>query len=337
MTVMWLARVGVGVAAATLCSLGPASAQAPGRTVRIGLLDYGTPNPSADARWNALRAQLRDLGYLEGRNVAFEPRWANGHVERLPGLAAELVEGKKVDVVVTATTEAAVAVKRLNTSVPIVTATGGGDPVARGLVGSLARPGGNVTGVISLNSDLTGKRLELVKEMLPHVTRVGVLRDPDNRASVLSARDAAGAAKSLRIVVHTFDVRRGDVRPGGLDDAFLAMKRAQVEAVVLTVNTPFIADGRRLAELALSHRLPMMAPTREYVEAGALVSYGTDYLDLFRRAAGYVDRILKGARPGDLPIEQPTKFELVINLKTSAALRLVIPSPILARADRLLQ
>ena len=188
--------------------------------------------------------------------MVFEARWGNGQAERLPGLAAELVEGKKVDVVVTATTEAALAVKRLTSSIPIVTATGGGDPVERGLVASLARPGGNVTGVVSLNSDLTGKRLELVKQMLPHTTRVGVLRDPHNHASTLSARDAAGAANSLKIAVHTFDVR-----PGGLADVFLAMKRAHVEAVMLTVNTPFIADRRRLADLALSPRLPMMAPS----------------------------------------------------------------------------
>lgn len=324
----WLARI--GILAVTLLSAAPGEAQVPDKTLRIGLLDYGTPSPSGNARWNALRAQLRELGYVEGRNVVFDTRWGNGHVDRLPGLAAELIDGK-ADVVVTATTEAALAVKRVTTSVPIVTATGA-DPVVIGLVTSLARPGGNVTGVISLNSDLTGKRLELVKQLMPQATRIAILRDPDNRTSTLTARDAASAAKPVGVVVQTFDVRAR-----AFDAAFVAMKRAHVDAVILAVNTPFIADRRRLADLALSHRLPMMAPAREYAEAGALVSYGTDYPDLFRRAAGYVDRILKGAKPGDLPIEQPTKFELVINLKTSTALRLTIPPPILGRADELLQ
>jgi putative ABC transport system substrate-binding protein len=267
---------------------------------------------------------------VEGQNVAFEARWGHGHVDRLPDLARELIDAK-VDVVVTATTEAALAVKRVTTVVPIVTATGA-DPVVIGLVTSLARPGGNVTGVISLNSDLTGKRLELVKQLMPQATRIAILRDPDNRTSTLTARDAASAAKPVGVAVQTFDVRSR-----AFDAAFAAMKRAHVDAVILAVNTPFIADRRRLADLALSHRLPMMAPAREYAEAGALVSYGTDYPDLFRRAAGYVDRILKGARPGDLPIEQPTKFELVINLKTCAALKLTIPPPLLSRADELLQ
>jgi putative ABC transport system substrate-binding protein len=330
MALRWLGRIGVIVLSLLFAVSG--AVPAADRTVRIGLLDYGTPSRSGDARWNALRAQLRDLGYVEGRNVVFDARWGNGHVERLPGLAAELIEGNKVDVVVTATTEATRAATRVSSSVPIVTATGGADPVVLGLAASLARPGGNVTGVISLNSDLTGKRLELVKQLIPRVTRVGVLRDPDNRASTLTARDAATAAKPLGVVVQTFDGG-----PGALDAAFVAMTRAHVDAVILAVNTPFIADRRRLAELALSHRLPMMAPAREYAEAGALASYGTDYPDLFRRAAGYVDRILRGAKPGDLPIEQPTKFELVINLKTSAALRLTIPPPILGRADELLQ
>jgi putative ABC transport system substrate-binding protein len=328
MALSWLGRIGVIVLSLLLAA--PGAAPAADRTVRIGLLDYGTPSPSGDARWNALRAQLRDLGYVEGRNVAFEARWGHGHVDRLPDLARELID-TRVDVVVTATTEAALAVKRVTTVVPIVTATGA-DPVALGLVATLARPGGNVTGVISLNSDLTGKRLQLVKQLMPHAVRIAVLRDPDNRTSTFTARDAASVAKPLGVVVQTFDVR-----PGAFEAAFAAMKRARADAVILAVNTPFIADRQRLADLALSHRLPMMTPAREYAEAGGLVSYGTDYPDLFRRAAGYVDRILKGARPGDLPIEQPTKFELVINIKTSAALKLTIPPPLLSRADELLQ
>jgi putative ABC transport system substrate-binding protein len=322
--------VRVGVVILSLLLSASSQAQPPDRTVRIGLLDYATSNPSGDARWNALRTRLRELGYVEGRNVVFEARWANGHVDRLTGLATELVDGK-VDVVVTATSEAALAVRRATSSVPIVTATGA-DPVSMGLVTGLARPGGNVTGVISLNSDLIGKRLELLKQLIPQATRIAILRDPDNRISVLSARDAARAAKPLGIVVQTFDVH-----PGEFDAAFAAMKRAHANAVILAVNTPFIAARQRLADLAVSHRLPMMAPAREYAEAGGLVSYGTDYPDLFRRAAEYVDRIVNGARPGDLPIEQPTKFELVINLKTSRALGLTILPSVLGRADELIQ
>ncbi|HET8532181.1 MAG TPA: ABC transporter substrate-binding protein [Methylomirabilota bacterium] len=256
-------------------------ARPPDKTARIGLLDYGAPSPSSDARWNAFRVRLRELGYVEGRNVAFEVRWASGRVDRLSGLAEELIESK-VDVVVTVTTDVAVAVRRITSSVPIVTATGG-DPVAAGLAASLARPGGNVTGVTSLNRNLIGKRLELVKQLLPQAARIAILQDPDNRATTLSAREAARAAKPLGIAV------------------------------------------------------PMMAPAREYAEAGGLVSYGTDYPALFRQAAAYVDRILHGAKPAELPIEQPVKFELVINLKTIRALGLTIPPPVLGRADEVIQ
>ncbi|HUM17358.1 MAG TPA: ABC transporter substrate-binding protein [Candidatus Nitrosotalea sp.] len=308
-----------------------AGAQQPGKMVRIGLLDYGAPNPSSAARWKALREQLRQLGYLEGQNVVFEPRWGDGQVARLPGLAAELV-GIKVDIVVTATSEAARAAKQATTSIPIVMATSG-DPVELGLVESLARPGGNVTGVISLNSDLVGKRLELLKQMIPRASRIAVLRDPDNRTSTLSVRAAESAGKSLGVVVQSFDAReRRD-----FEAAFLAMKRAHADAVILGVNTPFVADRKRIAELAIQNRLAMMTPAKEYAEAGALVSYGTDYPDQFRRAATYVDKILKGARPGDLPVEQPTKFELVVNLKTAKVLGLTIPPSLLQRADQLIE
>jgi len=306
-------------------------AQQPGKVVRIGLLDYGASNPSSDARWKAFRDRLRELGYVEGQNVVFEPRWGNGHVARLPSLAAELVN-IKVDILVTATGEAALAAKQATRTIPIVMATSA-DPVVLGLVASLARPGGNVTGVNSLNSALSGKRVELLKQMVPRATRITVLRDPDNRSSALSVRDAESVAKSLGVVVQSVDAR--DQKE--LDAAFSAMKRARADAVILGVNTPFIADRRRIAELAVSHRLPMMTPSREYAEAGGLVSYGTDYPDQFRRAAMYVDKILKGAKPGDLPIEQPTKFELVINLKTAKALGLTVPQSMLGRADELIQ
>jgi len=202
-----------------------------------------------------------------------------------------------------------------------------------GLAASLARPGGNVTGVTSLNSDLTGKRLELLKQLIPRASRIAVLRDPDNRVSVLTVRDAERVAKSLGVVVQGVDARNQQ----DFDAAFLAMKRAHADAVILGVNTPFIGARRRLAELAVLHRLPMMTPAKEYAQAGALVSYGTDYPDLFRRAAAYVDRIVKGAKPAELPIEQPTKFELVINFKIAKALGLTIPPSLLQRADEVIQ
>jgi putative ABC transport system substrate-binding protein len=308
-----------------------AEAQQAGKVVRIGLLDYGASNPSSAARWAALREQLRALGYVDGQNVVFESRWADGQVARLPGLAAELVAGK-VDIMVTATSEAARAAKQATSSIPIVMATSA-DPVELGFVASLARPGGNVTGVISLNADLVGKRLELLKQMIPRLSRIVVLNDPDNRSSTLSVRAAQSAGKSLGIVVQSIDVRgRRD-----FEAAFVAMKRAHADAVILGVNTPFVADRKRIAELAIQNRLAMMAPAKEYAEAGGLVSYGTDYPDLFRRAATYVDKILRGAKPADLPIEQPTKFELVINLKTAKSLALTIPPALLRRADQVIE
>ncbi|HTY80172.1 MAG TPA: ABC transporter substrate-binding protein [Candidatus Bathyarchaeia archaeon] len=306
-------------------------AQPQGKVVRIGLLDVGASNPSSEARWKALRDRLRELGYVEGQHVSFEQRWGNGQMDRVPGLAAELVN-LKVDIIVTAGGEAALASKQVSSAIPIVTATCP-DPVRLGLVTSLARPGGNVTGVISLNADLAGKRLELLKQLTPRATRVAILRDPDNRSSEFSVLDAERVAKSLAVVVQSVDVKG----PKEFDAAFQTMKRARAEAVILGVNTPFIAHRQRIAELAVSQRLPMMAPTKEYAEAGALVSYGTDYPEQFRRAAAYVDKILKGAKPADLPIEQPTKFELVVNLKTAKAIGLTVPQSVLGRADEVIQ
>jgi ABC-type uncharacterized transport system substrate-binding protein len=323
----FLVVIAGGVGAAPLAAEG----QQAGKAVRIGLLDSGASDPSSDVRWKAFRERLRALGYVEGQTVIFEPRWANGQMARLPSLAAELIN-IKVDIVVTASTEAALVAKRATSSIPIVTATGV-DPVGLGLVATLARPGGNVTGVISLASELAGKRLELLKQLIPRASRVAILRDPDNRASALDMRDTETAARPVGVVLHSVGVRG----PKDFDAAFLAIKRARAEAVILLGNTEFIADCRHLAELALMHRLPMMAQSAEYVQAGVLVSYGTDYPDLFRRAAAYVDKILKGAKPADLPIEQPTKFELVINYKTAKAIGITIPPSLLQRADEVIQ
>jgi putative tryptophan/tyrosine transport system substrate-binding protein len=322
----------VGTGAVLLAApLAVEAQQAAGKVWRIGLLSYAASDSGGAARWKAVREHLHELGYVEGQNVIFESRWGDGQVGRLRGLAAELIDAK-VDILVTAGTEVALAAKQVTSSIPIVMATGG-DPVKLGLVASLARPGGNVTGVISLIRELTEKRFELLKQLIPRASRVAILRDPENRSSELSARDAEGVAKSLGVVVQGVSVRG----PKDLDAAFLAVKRARSDAVIFAENTLFIADRRRIADLALMHRLPMMAAAKEYAQAGALISYGTDYLDLFRRAATYVDKIFKGAKPADLPVEQPTKFELVINLKTAKALGLTIPPSLLSRADEVIQ
>ena len=306
-------------------------AQQAGKVVRIGLLSTAAPDPSSATRWQAFRDRLRELGYVEGQNVIFESRWGDGQIGRLRGLAAELIDAK-VDILVTAGSEAALAAKRATGSIPIVTATGA-DPVELGLIASLARPGGNVTGVFSLSNELAGKRLEFLKQLIPRVSRVAFLHHSDNRASALVLRDAESAARVMGLVVQGVGVRGSKE----LEAAFVAMKRARVDAVMLAETTIFIADRRRIADLALKYRLPMTAQSKEYAEAGALVSYGTDYPDLFRRAATFVDKILKGAKPADLPVEQPTKFELIINLKTAKALGLKIPQSLLDRADEVIQ
>jgi len=320
-----------GLAGGLLAAPLAAEAQQAGKVVRIGLLSYAASDSASAARWKAFRDGLRELGYVEGQNVIFESRWGDGQVGRLRGLAAELIDAK-VDILVTATSEAALAAKQATSSIPIVTATGA-DPVELGLVASLARPGGNVTGVFSMSNELAGKRLELLKQLIPRVSRVAFLRDSDNRASALNLREAESAARTLGLTVQGVGVRG----PRELDAAFVAMKRARADAVIVGENTPFFADRRRIADLAVMHRLPTVAQAKEYAEAGGLVSYGPDYPDQFRRAVTFVDKILKGAKPGDLPIEQPTKFELVINLKTAKALGLTIPPSLLGRADEVFQ
>ena len=287
--------------------------------------------PASVDRWKAFRERLRELGYVEGKDVVFESRWASGQMGRLPGLAKELVDAK-MDILVTASSEAAIAAKRATASIPVVTATGA-DPVELGIVASLARPGGNVTGVFSLSNELGVKRVELLKRMVPRVSRLAIVRNPDNRGSGLTARGVESAANPLGVTVQVVDVRS----PKELDAAFAAMKRARADAVILLENTAYFAERRRIADLALTHRLPMSVMAKEYVEAGGLVSYGPDYPDQFRRAAGYVDRILKGAKPADLPVEQPTKFEMVINVKTAKALGVTLSPSFLQQADALVE
>jgi putative ABC transport system substrate-binding protein len=301
---------------------------APGKVPLIGLLDYGTPDAARLTWWKAFRQGLRDLGYVEGQSIRFEERWAQGRPDRLPGLAAELVR-LQVVVVVTGGGEAARAAKQATATVPIVMATGS-DPVKRGIVESLARPGGNVTGVSSISSELMAKRIELLRELLPKISRVAILWDETPNAR-MSVQELEAAARAFGIGIHTVGVR-------GPNDFARAFSEAGGDrAVIVVASSSMFTERKRIADLALKHRLPTALGAREYVEAGGLFSYSVNYPDQFRRAASYVDKILKGAKPADLPIEQPTKFELVINLKTAKALGLTIPPSLLQRANQVIE
>jgi putative tryptophan/tyrosine transport system substrate-binding protein len=310
-----------------------AEAQQAAKVARIGLL---TTNLSTGPHLrDAFRQGLRDLGYVEGRNVVIEYRDAEGKFERLPALAAELV-ALKVDVIfVGGGTRAALAAMQATKTIPIVFA-GVPDPVAIGLVTSLARPGGNVTGLSSFATELVGKCLEQLTQAVPGVSRVAVLWQPGaapERADkdYLTSADVAGRALGVRLQVVE---ARG---PADFDRAFSDMTRARAGALTVLGSAMFSIERRRLVDLAAKHRLPAVYPWREFVDAGALMSYGANIADMHRRAATYVDKILKGAKPADLPVEQPTKFELVINLKTAKALGLTIPPSLLGRADEVIQ
>jgi ABC-type uncharacterized transport system substrate-binding protein len=310
-----------------------AGAQQAAKVARIGFL---SPNLAASPhRPEAFRQGLRDLGYVEGRNLVIEYRDAEGKVERLPALAAELV-ALKVDVIVTGgSTIAALAAKQATRTLPIVFAAAG-DPVTSGLVTSLARPGGNVTGLSSLFPELVGKRLELLTQAVPGVSRVAVLRLP----GALGERTAKDMLTGTEVAARALGVGLQVVEARGSDDfdrAFSDMTRARAGALTVLPSNMFLREHRRLVDLAAKNRLPAVYPSREFVDAGGLMSYGANFADLFRRAATYVDKILKGAKPADLPVEQPTKFELVINLKTAKALGLTIPPSLLQRADEVIQ
>jgi len=310
-----------------------AEAQHAAKIARIG---YLSPNLAANPHLHeAFRQGLRDLGYVEGRNVVIEYRDAEGKPERLPTLAAELV-ALKVDVFVSGgATITALAAKEATRTLPIVFIFVG-DPVGSGLVTSLARPGGNVTGLSNLAPELVGKRLELLTQAVPGVTRVAVLRLPGalgERTEKNMLKEAEVAARALGVQPH-FAEARG---PADFDRAFSDMTRGRAGALTLLPNNMFLREHRRLVALAAKNRLPAVYVSREFVDAGGLMSYGANIADGYRRAATYVDKILKGAKPGDLPVELPTKFELVINLKTAKALGLTIPPSVLGRADEVIQ
>ncbi len=309
-----------------------AEAQQAARIPRIGFL---AGNLSAGQHLAAaFRQGLHDLGYDEGRNIVIEYRDAKGETDRLPALAAELA-ALKVDVIVAAGTQHVLAAKQATTTIPIVFADVA-DPVARGFVTSLARPGGNITGLSNLNTDLVGKRLELLKQAVPGVKRVAFLWQPGylpERAEKDVLQRAEVAAQALGVRLQFFEARRQE----DFDRAFAEMTRARVDAVIVWGGVLFIFERRRIAELAARNRLPASYPMSEFVDAGGLISYAPNVADNFRRAAGYVVKILKGAKPADLPVEQSSKLELVINLKTAKALGLTIPPSLLQRADRIVE
>jgi ABC-type uncharacterized transport system substrate-binding protein len=306
-----------------------AQAQEAGKVPRIGLLGAGSASGSANDV-EALRGGLRDLGYVEGKNIVVESRWAEGKFDRLPDLAADLVR-LKPDGLLTVGTPATLAAKRATATIPIIMVNAG-DAVATGLVASLARPGGHITGVTILSPELTAKRLELLKEGFPRTRQIAVLLNPDNPAQQLSFQAMEPTARQLNVGLQRFDVREA----GELESTFSAMAKQRVDAVTISVDALFYLHGQAIAALASRQRLPSAGP-KEFAEAGGLIGYGVNRSDGWRRAAYFVDKILKGAKPADLPVEQPTKFELVINQKTAKALALTLPPSLLGRADQVIE
>jgi putative ABC transport system substrate-binding protein len=322
----FLAMLTGGIVVAPLA----AEAQQAAKIARIG---YLAPNLAATPHLpEAFRQGLRDLGYVEGRNVVIEYRDAEGKLERLPALAAELV-ALKVDVIVTSAYPGTLAAKNATNTIPIIMVAVA-DPVRIGLIASLVRPGGNITGLTLLaGTEIVGKHLELLKEAVPNLSRVAVLWNPANPMHVLRLREVEVAGRSLRVQLQILKAQG----PEEFDSAFAAMTRERAGALYVVGDPMLRQHRRRLAELAAKSRLPAVYELKDHVEAGGLMAYGPSILDMYWRAATYVDKILKGAKPADLPVEQPTKFELVINLKTAKALGLTIPQSLLRRADEVIQ
>ena len=305
-----------------------AQAQQAGKVYRIGILE-AIPATQNAANLAALRRGLRDLGYVEGRNLIIEYRSADGHAERFPALASELVR-LKVDLMVTRGTPAARATKNATGTIPVVMATMG-DP--RAIVASFARPGGNITGVTTFSTELTAKRIELLKEMVPNLSRVALLHNMGNPAAPPEWEETKAAARSLGLQAELLDVRSHS----DLGRAFERAVRQHVDALVIGIDGLTQMHQQTIVDMVARNRLPAAHPAREFVEAGGLIAYGVNYPDLYFRFASFVDKIFKGAKPGDLPVEQPTKFELVINLKTAKALGLTIPQSLLQRADQVIE
>jgi len=323
-----LVALSAGALAAPLASF--AQQQAPAKVRRIGLLS--AHSPSATTPWHrAFQLGLRDLGWVEGKNISIEYRYSEGRNDRVPDLAADLVR-LKVEVIVASVTPDALAAQKATRAIPIVVVAAG-DPVALGLVESLARPGGNITGLTPMTAELGGKRLELLKEIVPKLSRVAVLSNPQNVGSPLAWKELQLAARQLGIQLHSLEVRS----PNDFDKAFVDATGGRAGALFIIPDPVITPNLKQIAGLAAKSRLPSIFHVSEFADAGGLVTYGPDRADLFRRAATYVDKLLKGAKPGDLPVQQPTKFELVINMKTAKALGITIPQTILVQADRVIE
>ena len=307
-----------------------AGAQQAGKVYRIGVLEMTSATLNV-ANVYALRAGLRQLGYFEGQNLVIEYRSADGRDDRFPGLARELL-ALKVDVIVTRGTPAAKAAKNATSTVPVVMAASG-DPLGTGLVTSLSRPGGNITGLSAIVGELAPKRLELIREIVPGLARIAVLANTSNDAVRRDWARIETAARSLGVQSQLLDLRKSDALGPTFDDA--GARRA--DALVVVIDAITLANRQRIVDLAMKYRLPAIYSSREFVDIGGLISYGVSYPDLYRRAATYVDKILKGAKPADLPVEQPTKFEMVINLKTANAISLDIAPTMLTRADEVIE
>jgi len=314
-----------------------AQAQQPKKVPRIGYLS-SVDRATESSRAEGIRLGLRELGYIEEKNIAIKYRYSEGKSDRVPELAAELVR-LKVDIIVVAggiiwIRAAKNATKNATKTIPIVMVGAGNDPVEAGLIESLARPGGNVTGLTNLSGKLGGKRLELLKEAVPKLARVAVLYEPATPANVVEVNeDLPVAARALKLTIQTWEIRAAD----GFEKAFAALSKERPDGLYVAGSPLLNNNQKRIADLALKSRLPSVYNDREAVDAGGLMSYGADLADSYRRVAYYVDKILKGAKPADLPVEQPTKFELVINLKTAKQIGLTIPPNVLARADRLIK
>jgi len=328
-------RAAALIVAFALAILAPplaADAQPLAKVPRIGFLAAFSPTPEVSHFIEAFRQGLRDLGYVEGRNIVIEYRWAHSSFERLPDLAAELVR-LKVDIIVAVVTQASLAAKNATGTIPIVM-VGVSDPVGSGLIASLGRPGGNITGTSGMAAELVGKQLELLKETLPKVSRVAALWNPANPVfQALQLRETKAAARALRVQLQILEARG----PDELDRAFAAMTRERAGALLVLGDPVFTLHRKRIADLGAKRRLPVVSGTREFAEAGGLMAYGPNYPDMYRRAATFVDKILKGTKPADLPVEQPTRFELVVNMKTAKALGLTFPPSVMIRVDHAIQ
>jgi putative ABC transport system substrate-binding protein len=321
----FIATVGIGLLAIPT----QGTAQQPPRVPRVGYL-FSSTRSAGRPLWEACRQGLRDLHYVEGRNIVLEPRWTEGHHERLPELAAELVR-LDVDVIVSAATPSSRAAKAATTTIPIVFVAVA-EPMRAGLVASLARPGGNVTGLSLLTPELSGKRLQLLSDVVPGLTRVAVLTNPDNLSHVVFLEETGAAARAMGIqLLQPLQAR-------GIEEIEQGLRAAEAGSALIVFDDPVLwSHRRRIVALAAERRLAVMYGYRDFVDEGGLMSYGPDRLDLYRRTATYVDKILKGSNPRDLPVQQPTKFDLVVNLRAARAQDRTIPSAVLQRADQVIQ